>query len=405
MWIVQLAWKNIWRNKSRTAITVAAVAFATMISMLAASLKEGIFNNLIKDIVSSYTGHVQLHLKGYQDEQVIENGFVPDSLLRNKIAVIPGVRTITSRLESFALVSSGETTKGCLVIGLEDQEKYAFTAMADKLIKGTYPKMKDNGLLLSEGLATKLKKNIQDTVIIIGQGYHGSSAAGKFIVKGIVSLGSPKLNERLVVMPLVQSQQLFAADSIATSWAILLNDDMDPYALAGTIASEAGGEYEVLTWGDIMPDIKQHIEADSGNMQYVQLILYFLVGFGIFSTILIMMAERKIENGMLLALGMTKCRLQLLLLCESMFTVMMGAILGLLISLPAVLYLKINPIRISGSTADAYKRFGFEPLFPTSSDPAIFLKQGLTVFVLGLILGCYPIWVIGKMNALKAMKK
>lgn len=82
MWIVQLAWKNIWRNKSRTAITMAAVSFATVISMLAASLKEGIFNNLIKNIVSSYTGHVQLHLKGYQDEQVIENGFVPDSLLR-----------------------------------------------------------------------------------------------------------------------------------------------------------------------------------------------------------------------------------------------------------------------------------------------------------------------------------
>jgi ABC-type antimicrobial peptide transport system permease subunit len=130
-----------------------------------------------------------------------------------------------------------------------------------------------------------------------------------------------------------------------------------------------------------------------------------LVGFGIFSTLLIMMAERKIENGMLLALGMSKFRLQVLLLSESMLTVMMGAMVGLLFSLPIVLYLKFNPIRISGNTADAYKRFGFEPLFPTSSDPAIFLKQGLTVFVLGLILGAYPIWVIFKMNALKAMKK
>jgi len=405
MWIVHLAWKNIWRNKSRTAIAVAAVSFATMISMLAASLKEGIFNNLIKDIVSSYTGHVQLHMKGYQDEQVIENGFVPEKLLREKIIGMPGIATITGRLESFALISSGETTKGCLVIGIEDQERHGFTAMADKLIKGAYPSIRDNGLILSEGLAIKLKKNILDTVIIIGQGYHGSSAAGKFIVKGIVVLGSPKLNDKLVVMPLEQCQLLFAADSIVTSWAILLKDDTDPNAAAKNIAGIAGKEYEVLTWGDIMPDIKQHIEADSGNMQYVQLILYFLVGFGILSTLLIMMAERKIENGMLLALGMAKARLELLLLFESMFTVMMGAVIGLLISLPAVLYLKFNPIRISGSTADAYKRFGFEPLFPASGDPGIFLKQGLIVFVLGLILGCYPIWVIRKMNALKAMKK
>ena len=405
MWILQLAWKNLWRNKSRTAITMAAVSFATIISMLAASLKEGIFNNLIKNIVSSYTGHVQVHLKGYQDEQVIENGFVPDSLLRKKISALPGVDGITSRLESFALISSGETTKGCLVIGIEAQEKHGFTAMEEKITKGAYPAPHENGLLLSEGLALKLEKKVGDTVIIIGQGYHGASAAGKFLVKGIVALGSPKLNERLVVMRLEQSQSLFAADSLATSWAVLLHDNIDPDQASKNIAAMTGDQLEVLPWGAIMPDIKQHIEADSGNMQFVQLILYFLVGFGIFSTLLIMMAERKIENGMLLALGMSKPRLQYLLLTESMLTVMMGAISGLLVSLPIVLYLKFNPLRISGSTADVYKRFGFEPLFPTSSNPAIFLKQGLTVFLLGLILGAYPIWVIFKMNALKAMKK
>lgn len=405
MWILQLAWKNLWRNKSRTAITMAAVSFATVISMLAASLKEGIFNNLIKNIVSSYTGHVQVHLKGYQDEQVIENGFVPDSLLQKKISALPGIDGITSRLESFALISSGETTKGCLVIGIEAQEKHGFTAMEEKITKGAYPSPHENGLLLSEGLALKLEKKVGDTVIIIGQGYHGASAAGKFLVKGIVALGSPKLNERLVVMPLEQSQSLFAADSLATSWAVLLHDNIDPDQASKQIAALTGNQLEVLPWGAIMPDIKQHIEADSGNMQFVQLILYFLVGFGIFSTLLIMMAERKIENGMLLALGMSKPRLQYLLLTESMLTVMMGAISGLLVSLPIVLYLKFNPLRISGSTADVYKRFGFEPLFPTSSNPAIFLKQGLTVFVLGLILGAYPIWVIFKMNALKAMKK
>ncbi len=405
MWIFQLAWKNLWRNKSRTAITMTAVAFATIISMLAASLKEGIFNNLIKNIVSSYTGHVQVHLKGYQDEQVIENGFLPDPQLRNKISKMPGVDGITSRLESFALISSGETTKGCLVMGIEAQEKQGFTAMEEKITKGAYPAPHENGLLLSEGLALKLEKEVGDTVIIIGQGYHGASAAGKFLVKGIVALGSPKLNERLVVMRLEQSQFLFAADSLATSWAVLLHDNIDPDEAAKNISSMTGNQLEVIPWGAIMPDIKQHIEADSGNMQFVQLILYFLVGFGIFSTLLIMMAERKIENGMLLALGMSKPRLQYLLLTESLLTVMMGAIAGLLVSLPVVLYLKFNPIRISGSTADVYKRFGFEPLFPTSSDPAIFLKQGLTVFVLGLILGAYPIWVIFKMNALKAMKK
>ncbi len=72
MWIYTLAWKNIWRNKSRTIIVVSAIAFASIISLLASSLKEGIFQNLISNIVGSYSGHIQIHQKGYWQEQILE---------------------------------------------------------------------------------------------------------------------------------------------------------------------------------------------------------------------------------------------------------------------------------------------------------------------------------------------
>ena len=405
MWILQLAWKNLWRNSSRTLITIAAILFATIISIVAESLKAGIFDNLVKNIVSSYSGHIQIHLKGYQDEQILENSFQPSRSMEAAIKNTNGIKKITNRLESFLLISSGEDTKGCMILGINPIQEDSISLLKKKLIQGSYLNPEDDGVLIGEGLSKKLKLGVNDTVILIGQGYHGASAAAKTVIKGIVRLGSPKLNNRIIYMPLQGTQSLFSADSLVTASILLLNEDVDPDDVAKSISKMIGNKYEVLTWGEMMPDIKQHIITDSNNMRIVQIILYILVSFGIFSTLLIMMAERKSENGMLLALGMSKFRLQWLITTESLLTVMIGSIAGMILSTPIVWYLKYNPISITGETAEAYKRFGFEPIFPASYETDIFISQGLIVFIIGIMLSLYPLFSIMHMNALNAMKK
>lgn len=405
MWPLHLSWKNLWRNKTRTVVTVAAVAFATFISVLASGLKEGIFGNLIQDVVSSYSGHIQVHLKGYQDEQVIENAFVVPAHLKNSIRSLPGVIMATERLECFALASSGENTKGCLVVGIEPAEENAFMNIGDRIIQGDSTAGDEGGIMVPEGLAQRMQLKLNDTLILIGQGYHGTVAADKFRISHILHFGSPKMNENMIIMPLSTARELFGATGVSTTLAILLQQQQTPESMAPAIKRMVGKDLEVLTWGEIMPDIKQHIDADSGNMQYVQYILYALVGLGVFSTLLIMMAERTRENGMLLCLGMPKWTLQRVVLLESVITNMLGAIAGLLLSWPFMRYLKWKPLRIGGTAAEAYQKFGFEPIFPASTDPYIFIKQGYTVLVMSLVLSLYPIWKIAFMNPLSSMKK
>jgi ABC-type lipoprotein release transport system permease subunit len=250
-----------------------------------------------------------------------------------------------------------------------------------------------------------MASGLGDTVILIGQGYHGTTAAGKNKVGGVIRLGSPQLNSRLLVMTLPQAQELFAADSMITSYIISLNEGADLNETASEVYHLTGSDYEVLTWEQIMPEIKQHIETDARNMSVIQWILYILVSFGIFSTLLIMMVERRFESGMLVAIGMSKPRLQLLVLLESMITVMMGSLAGMMISIPVVTYLSRHPIRLTGESAEAYQRFGFEPIFPTSTDPHIFLVQGSIVFIIGILLSLYPVYVVAKLNPVNAMKK
>lgn len=395
----------MWRNRNRTVITMAAIFFAVILSVITSSLKTGIFDNLVKNVVSFYTGYVQVHKQGYWSEQILDNSFDTSGNIEKKILSTETVSQIAPRLESFALASSQDITKGCLIVGIDPQKENDITGLKSKLIAGNYLKNSDSGLLLSEGLAKRLQLNPGDTIVLISQGFHGATAAGKYRVLGILKFGSPELNDKVLFMPLPLAQDLFSAYGMITSYVLSLKNPKLLEQAAGSIRSAIGSNYEVMTWKQMMPEIQQHIATDSNNMQAVQALLYLLISFGIFSTLLMLMVERKFEMGMLVAVGMKKIKLAILLLIESILTVISGCLLGILVSIPLVYYLNKHPIRLGGETAKIYERFGFEAIFPTSTSIEIFVSQGIIVLVIGLILSLYPVYKTIRLNPVAAMKK
>lgn len=287
-------------------ITMSAVFFAVVLSVFTSSLKEGIFDNLIKNVVSFYTGYIQIHQKGFWDEQVLDNAMENAPSVAQKIISNKNVAGVSLRLESFGLISSDRNTKGCMVVGIDPNSENLVTALKQKLIEGAYLTANDEEVLLSEGLAKQLNTQIKDTIYIIGQGYHGATAAGRFRVKGLVRFGSPQLNNQVIYLSAFAAQELYSAQGMATTMVVLLKNPDQLKETAADLRQILGNQFEVMAWDKILPDVKQHIETDSANMKYVQGILYMLVSFGIFGTLLMMMVERKFEMGMLVAIGMKK---------------------------------------------------------------------------------------------------
>jgi putative ABC transport system permease protein len=405
MWLLSLAWKNIWRNKSRTAITMSAVFFAVLLSVFAGSLKSGIFGNMIKNVVSFYTGYIQVHKKGYWDEQVLDNGLSRAEDRGQDLISLPNIKGFAPRLETFALIAAGMNTKGCMVAGIDPERENKVTALRSKLIRGRYLEAGDSEALIAEGLASRLKAGLQDTIFIIGQGYHGATAAGRFRVKGIVKFGSPELNNQILFISMPAAAELFSAEGIATSLVVSLENPALLNESVQAIAGKAGPDAEVMSWETMMPDVKQHIETDSNNMKYVQGILYMLVSFGIFGTFLMMMVERRFELAMLIAIGMKKSKLCLLMVFESVFTVLGGCLLGILMSIPVVYYFNRKPMKLGGEIAAIYEKFGFEAIFPTSMNPDNFVFQGITVLIIGLVLSLYPVYKVIKTNPATSLKR
>lgn len=400
----KLAWRNVWRNRRRTIITIASVFFAVVLTIIMHSATTGLYEKMVNDIVSFSSGYIQIHQKGYWNERVIDNGFTEDLQLKRIMAGKPEIKTFVPRLESFALASSGEITKGVVVIGISPGQETELTHLEKCVVKGEYLTASDTGVLISEGVAKTLGLDVLDTIVLIGQGYHGASAAAKFPVKGIVSLASPELNKRMIYLPLLQAQNMYDASGLVTSISLQLQDADDMPALLSTLKAETdSSRYEIMSWKEMMPELDQLIEADrSGHMITIN-VLYLVISFGLFGTILMMTNERIREMGILIAIGMKKRVLAFVFLLEILLIAFVATIAGAAVSIPLLLYFVSYPIRFTGKIASVYESYGMNPVISLSTSPSIFLTQAATVFFLALVLSTYPIIKISRLKPIVAI--
>lgn len=405
MIFIRLAWRNLWRNRNRTLITTASVFFAVLLAILVDSLQTGVYDNLIKDAVNFYSGYIQVHKSKYWDERTLENSMVFHYQQLDSLQNSPGIKNVSTRLESFVLASNNEKTKGCFLSGIEPSKEAEMILLKERLIEGSYLSHTDDGIMIAEGLAKKLHLKLNDTIVLLGQGYHGATAAGKYPIKGILKFSLRELNESFLFMPLAKAQYLLSADSLITSYVIIPHNTDNLDGLKQKLSGQLGNDYEVHTWKELMPYIDQHIRMCTAGGYIFIGILYILVAFGIFGTLMMMLAERNKEFGMLVSIGMHRRQLGLVVLIESIFITLSGCIIGAAASIPIVSYFKFHPISIGGKLREAYASFGFGSTLPTSTKPGIFINQTEVVLMIAVVLSFYPLLTILTLKPQKALRK
>jgi len=407
--LLQLAWRNIWRNKRRTLITIGAIAFAVFLASFMRSFQKGVWDTVIDGAVNQFFGYVQIHGNGYWEDQTIDNSIEFDAALAALPQKVNLVEAVVPRIESFALASSGDLTSGVLVLGIDPEKENALTGIADKIVEGKFLTESDNSVIVASGLAKKLGLGLQDTLVIISQGYHGVNAAGKYPIKGIFKFGLPDLNKRLLILPLKTAATFYGAEGRVTTLALKIADRKTvPTAVANLKTQLIPIEkFEVLEWQKLIPELVEARQLDEAGGYIVLGILYLLITFAIFGTILMMTKERSYEFGVLTAIGMRRGKLFSIIWLETIIVAMIGAIVGILMSIPLVYYFNINPIdmAVMGEEAVvAYEKMGIQSTLPTAFEFGIFFKQALVIFLVTSILALYPLITIMNLKPVEAMR-
>jgi ABC-type lipoprotein release transport system permease subunit len=401
--LIKLAYRNIWRNKRRTLITAASIMFAVFFNIVMLSLQRGSWQNMVNSVVHFYFGYSQIHQKGYWEDQSIDNSMLLSEIDTHAIAQASGIQGLIPRLESFALASFGAQSKGVLFIGVEPTMEHKLTHLKERIVEGDF--LERGGVVLSEGLAEYLKAGMADSVVFISQGYHGANAVGLYPITGIVKFASPDLNKQLAFLQLADAQWFYGAEDRVTSLVVRTEDPEDLNALTRSLKGAVDStQYEVLDYTQMIPELLEAKAFDEAGADVVLALLYIIIAFGIFGTMLMMMKEREYEFGILKAIGLKSGQLQWMIWLEMSILMLIGTVAGILLAFPVVWYLTNYPIRFTGKMAEAYEKFGVDAVMPALINPMIFLSQVLVVMLMVTILTIYPLLSIKKLKPVKAMR-
>ena len=398
-----LSWRNLWRNKKRTIIAAASVFFAVLTAVMMRSAQLGTYDYLINSTARMFTGHLQLQQKEYWDKRSLDNTFAISEKELKWMEALPHVVSLSPRLEAFALISHGSQTRVGEVIGIKPQREANQSRLHQRIIAGRFLKPGEEGLLLAKDLARLLNAGIGDSIVLYGQGYHGQIAAARLPIVGILNMPFPDLNKSLVYLPLRTAQDVFLTENRLTSLSIVLDSNHHLNAVAASLKHHFGEKYAVMTWEEMLPELKQSIQLDNVSGQIMLLILYMIIAFGVFGTVVMMTTERRREFGVLISVGMKRIQLMLVTTLETIFLSFLGAITGGLFSFPMVWYLSRHPIHFSGEIAKAYEMFGVEPIFAFTTDPTIIFHQALVVLIIALATAVYPVFFVKRLEPVAAL--
>ena len=466
----QLAWRNLWRNKRRTIITAASVFFAVFFALVMRSFQLGAYDRLFKNVIESYTGYLQIQQKNYFDDPVLDNGFEITPGLLDSIKKDPDITGVVPRLQSFALAAVGSRTQGVIVMGIDPREEEHVSSISQRLVRfrlsseairalksqplpertkkmldvysgdsyssvgrllidldipdedtaSVLPLMRkyasfkneylsendSDAVVIGSGLSSYLRADVGDTLVMIGQGYHGSTAAGKYVIKGIVRLPAPDIDNIIVYLPINEARTFFDAPGLLTSLVLNVkkNDNRSLTATEERLKGFINGQLTILPWQKLNELLVNQIEADNNSGKIMIGILYLVIAFGVFGTVVMMMAERKREFGMLVSIGMQKAKLAKVVSFELLLTGVLGIIAGIIVSLPIVFYGHFHPIRFTGEMGRMYEDYGFEPVMPTMLPHAYYLGQILVVLIILGIAIAYSIRKVFRINVIKSMR-
>ncbi|MDX2362588.1 MAG: FtsX-like permease family protein [Crocinitomicaceae bacterium] len=401
--IVKLAWKNIWRNRRRTFITISAIAFAVLFAVGMRSMQQGMEEQMLESIVNNNMGYIQIHNNGFWDEQTLDNGFYADEIPIDEIEALSEIVAVDKKLETGTLSSNGNISRGTFVMSY-DQTKELPTKITNNITEGTFPEAGKGEILMGEELAEYINVEIGDTIIFLGQGYQGATAAGLYTLSGTIDLHVPDLNKIIAYMTMEDLQEFISAPELLSA---LLIEVKHPDRIDETIKdleSIVGDGFEVMAWYDMNPELKQTLDTSAAKGWIMNFILYMIITFVMFGTILMATQERRYELGVLLAIGMKKWRSMVMVVIENIIINIIGVIVGIAIMTPISYHFHSNPIVIQGEQAELMESMGFEAVIPFSIDPTIALNHASIVLVISILLLLYPILSIRKMKPVEAMK-
>jgi len=406
-----MAWRNIWRNPIRSILTISALVGGLIMMILYSALLEGMMRQMVRHATEISTGHIQVHRQAFIDDRDLYST-LPWDYLRHLEQQQPALR-FAPRLYAAGLASTDQTSTGVMIRAIDPQREQQVTAMLLHIRQGraelgisdtTESGLTRYNLVVGTKLARHMGLSPGSELILVTQAADGSIGNALFRVAGVLKPIDPGFDRSGILMSISAYQQLMYLDNGFHELVVQLPDSNQlisaqtdvEQALQALQTSQPldrlGGQVNVRNWRQLTPTVSDMLELSQSMVLIIGLIIIGLACMGILNTMLMAIHERRHEFGILLAIGMKRRLLLIMVLFDSLMLALLSAVFGALAASLLIHYLLQDGIDFSHWMPDGYDWAGmvFEPVMEVYLEPMHIATASSLMVIVALVTALIP---------------
>lgn len=436
-----IAWRNLWRNRIRSILTISALAGGLALLILYSALLNGMVKQMSDFSTKISSGHIQVHFQAFIDDQDLY-ATIPWALINQLETELDndtsdnrneGSETkpeseqifISPRLYGAGLASIGDISSGVMLKAIDPEKEKKVTTMLAHIRQGkaSLNKLKNTNdldkynVIVGAQFAKNMSLKPGDDLVLITQASDGSIGNGLFVVAGILKPIEPTFDRSGILLSIDAYNSLMYLESGAHELAIRA-DRHDLLSLKNDLTTRlkklhnsfptdsSSGEIVVRSWKELVPAVSDMIEVSTAAIYILGMIMLGLASMGMMNTMLMAVFERKHEFGILLSLGMGRYWILLMVMLESIFISIISTVIGTVSGVIFSLHLEKTGIDMSSFMPDGFDYGGiiFEPVWYGYLDTeSVIISILLTLFI-ALIASFIPSWKTVKLKPVEAMR-
>lgn len=401
--LLKLAWRNIWRNKKRSLIIVAAIAVGLCCGLFASATMFGMWESMINTTIDRDLGHFQIHTKAFEDEKLITDTIPGFKNILTKLEDYKDVTGVSSRILIEGMASSATISNGVRIIGINPQNEKNVTSIHKQIIKGSYFEEEwKNQIVIGEKLADNLGIRERSKIVLSFQDIDGSIIYGAFRVSGIYRTESSIFDKSNIFLNEVDLLSLLDSKKFSNEIIVRLSSvqQLDSVYIP---VKKIYNNLSVKNWGELAPELKLFYDMMTMQMYIFVGIILFALLFGITNTMLMSVMERIREFGVLMAVGMKRSRLFFMIMLETISLSFIGGIIGLIFALILIEYFGYAGINLSAFT-EGLSQWSLGTQLYTYLPFSFYPPLALMILFTSVIAALYPALKAIRLNPATAIR-
>jgi len=399
---IEVSWRNLWRNRTRTNVTIAAVALCIAILIIFQSMIVGLIEKAVFNTTNLVIGEVQIHANGYLNDKSLYK----DLKNTEKIKSIAKKNNIglVERSYGFGLISSGTKSAGTQFWGVNPESELMHFDFAKHINQGTFlNSSSSNKIVLGNKLALSLAAEVGTELVVFVQGADGSLGNDLFYVSGILKNVADNIDRSAAIILENDFNILFSSNNMIHEIALNSKGNFEAEEIQNLMSAEIK-DVEIDTWKQLMPTIALMTEKMSVFMRTLfSLIFTIAAGLGVMNTMIMSTYDRMKEFGIIRAIGATPWIIIKQVSLEAIILTFIASIIGTIVGLSAALYFQKYGFDVGGQGNFSFGGVVMDPIWKASVSLGIILLPIGLMMLTSILSSLYPASIAARIKPVEAI--